>query len=213
MVLAYHVIFGAYGFWLPNDPRGSWSTFVGRWELVRFGKATTVTTTSSLARKQHDREARLAAKQSLLFPPVRFTGVQALAVAKGFATAMAESGYVVHACAILPGHVHLVIARHSRNVEQNVGHMKARATQDAVRVSVGATILIAVSPPGLARRVSRVARRCLRAESARDTRVASDPAKRTRYTDCMLRRAAWYNGRVALRVLTSITFRSEHHAV
>ena len=22
-VLAYHVIFGAYGFWLPNDPRGS----------------------------------------------------------------------------------------------------------------------------------------------------------------------------------------------
>lgn len=28
MVLAYHVIFGAYGFWLPNDPRGSWSKFV-----------------------------------------------------------------------------------------------------------------------------------------------------------------------------------------
>jgi hypothetical protein len=28
MILGYHVIFGAYGFWLPNDPRGSWSDFV-----------------------------------------------------------------------------------------------------------------------------------------------------------------------------------------
>jgi hypothetical protein len=28
-VLAYHVVLGAYGFWLPNDPRGSWSDFVG----------------------------------------------------------------------------------------------------------------------------------------------------------------------------------------
>jgi len=40
MVRAYHVIFCAYGFWLPNDPRGSWSDFVRSWELLRFGKAT-----------------------------------------------------------------------------------------------------------------------------------------------------------------------------
>ena len=25
MVLAYHLVFSAYGFWLPNDPRGSTS--------------------------------------------------------------------------------------------------------------------------------------------------------------------------------------------
>ena len=25
MVHGYHVILAAYGFWLPNDPRGSWS--------------------------------------------------------------------------------------------------------------------------------------------------------------------------------------------
>jgi hypothetical protein len=36
-VLAYHVVFGAYGFWLPNDPRGSWSDFVASWELFRAG--------------------------------------------------------------------------------------------------------------------------------------------------------------------------------
>ena len=39
MIVGYHVIFGVYGFWLPNDPRGSWSEFVASWELARFGKA------------------------------------------------------------------------------------------------------------------------------------------------------------------------------
>jgi len=29
MIVGYHVIFGMYGFWLPNDPSGSWSEFVG----------------------------------------------------------------------------------------------------------------------------------------------------------------------------------------
>ncbi len=33
MIHAYHVIMGAYGFWLPNDPRGSWSAFVGAGNL------------------------------------------------------------------------------------------------------------------------------------------------------------------------------------
>jgi hypothetical protein len=37
-LLAAHIIFTAYGFWLPNDPRGSWSEWVAAWELFRFGK-------------------------------------------------------------------------------------------------------------------------------------------------------------------------------
>lgn len=27
MIYAFHAICGLYGFWLPNDPRGSWSDF------------------------------------------------------------------------------------------------------------------------------------------------------------------------------------------
>ncbi|MBM4093542.1 MAG: hypothetical protein FJ276_29660, partial [Planctomycetes bacterium] len=38
-VHGFDVIFGASGSWLPNDPRGSWSDFVGSWELWRFGPA------------------------------------------------------------------------------------------------------------------------------------------------------------------------------
>src|SRR5690348_2721389 len=39
-VLVAHVIISAYGFWLPNDPPGSWSDFVAAWELFRYGRAT-----------------------------------------------------------------------------------------------------------------------------------------------------------------------------
>lgn len=40
MVHGYHVVLAHYGFWLPNDPRGSWSEFVASWEIARFGKTT-----------------------------------------------------------------------------------------------------------------------------------------------------------------------------
>ena len=49
MILAFHFILSAYGFWLPNDPRGSWSEIVRNFELLRFGPATKVSTTRSLA--------------------------------------------------------------------------------------------------------------------------------------------------------------------
>ena len=127
--LAAHVIFTAYGFWLPNDPRGSWSDFVASWELLKFGKATKVTTRASVAHVAHDRELRRAAKRSLKYPPVRFTGLQARAVARGFGRAAGESGYLIHACSILHDHVHLVLAPHLRFYEQIVGHLKGRATQ------------------------------------------------------------------------------------
>jgi hypothetical protein len=92
MVLAYHVIFTAYGFWLPNDPRGSWSTFVGAWELsLAGGKATKTNDRRSLAHDEHDRNQRLIAKGASKYPAVEFTGEQATAVANGFDLAGARA--------------------------------------------------------------------------------------------------------------------------
>jgi REP element-mobilizing transposase RayT len=128
MILAYHVIFGAYGFWLPNDPRGSWSDFVGSWKLFRLGRATKTDSRQSLAYESHNQALRLAAKEALLFPPVHFTGVQALAVAQGFKQAGQEGKYHFYACAIMPEHVHVVIGRHDRHIKRIAGHLKSRAT-------------------------------------------------------------------------------------
>jgi len=128
MIVAYHGIFTTYGFWLPNDPRGSWSDFVWSWELFRFGPATKVETRRSLAAEPHDHARRLAAKEALQYPEVHFDGHQALSVANGFTTAIGEGGYRVYACSILPEHVHLVVARCARGIEQIIAHLKAKAT-------------------------------------------------------------------------------------
>ena len=49
MVLGYHIILSAYGFWLPNDPRGSWSDTIRVYELLRFGSA--LNTNDAIRRK------------------------------------------------------------------------------------------------------------------------------------------------------------------
>ncbi|MHC4661668.1 MAG: transposase [Planctomycetota bacterium] len=128
-VIAYHVVFTIYGYWLPNDPRGSWSDFVRKWELTRFGKATKTETRRSVAGKPHDRRLRKKAAATLSQDAVKMTGVQALSVAKGFGKAAAEGEYSVYACCILPDHVHIVIGRHERPLGRIVGHFKARASQ------------------------------------------------------------------------------------
>jgi REP element-mobilizing transposase RayT len=55
------------------------------------------------------------------------------AIARGFARAVAESGYLVFACSILPDHVHLVVQRHANLAEQVIGHFKARATRQLIQ--------------------------------------------------------------------------------
>src|SRR5688500_17840283 len=101
------------------------------WELFLHGKATKTKDRRSLAHEPHDYQKRIAAKRSLRFKPVEFTGEQALSIAHGFADAIQESGYVLYACSILPKHVHAVVARcdNDRLVERVIGHLKARATQ------------------------------------------------------------------------------------
>jgi REP element-mobilizing transposase RayT len=128
-VIAYHVILSNHGFWLPNDPRGSCSVTVRYDPLKAFGEATTVEHTRFVARDRHDRRLRLAAKLAMKYPEVVFTGRQAQAVGHGFARQVAKSGYTVHACAIMPNHAHLVIARHRYRIEQVVRLLRQSATE------------------------------------------------------------------------------------
>jgi REP element-mobilizing transposase RayT len=129
MLRGFHVILSTYGFWLPNDPRGSWSDWIRNWELLRFGGATKVDTRQSVAGVQHDKALRLMAKKSLAFPEVFFTGKQAQAIGLGFRDVVEETGYQIYACSIMPQHVHLVIGPSARSIARIVGHLKGRATQ------------------------------------------------------------------------------------
>lgn len=64
--LGVHLCWGTYGFWLPNDPRGSGSGYVWSDELYELGPATGLADRSrSVARRPHDRRALLEAKKAL----------------------------------------------------------------------------------------------------------------------------------------------------
>ena len=129
MIIASHCVFAAYGFWLPNDPRGSWSNEVWAEHLQPFGDVHKVSTRRSLARAPHDRNIVRQAKDAMLFPPVRFNDAQRQAIADGFAEIVPILGLTIYACAILQDHVHIVSARYRENIETIIGFLKRAATR------------------------------------------------------------------------------------
>jgi len=129
MVIAYHAIWSAYGFWLPNDPRGSWSNEVWAPHLRPFGPATKTTERRSLADRPADPNLRREMRETLKYPAVRFSENQIECISCGFSDAVARFGITVYACAILWDHVHLVAGRHRESVEFPARVLKSAATR------------------------------------------------------------------------------------
>lgn len=131
------MIWTAYGFWLPNDARGSWSTEVWTKHLRPFGEATKTDSRRSLARVQHDARLRREAKRHLLYPPVRFDGIQAREIARGFGSILSVIRLHLFACAMMPDHVHLIVDRHAELLsEQIVAFLKRAATRQLNREGI-----------------------------------------------------------------------------
>lgn len=124
MVIGYHILLGMYGFWLPNDPRGSRSKFVWSDDLAMHGEATTVYENRSYAADAHDHRQRLKAKSALKFPEVQLTGTQAQQVALGIGEAVAKNDFELLAFSILPQHVHCVAVSDTFKSEEIVKEMK-----------------------------------------------------------------------------------------
>ena len=129
-MLGLHLIFSTYGFWPPNDPRGSGSTRVRAQHIYDVGgEATKVDTTHSVAARPHDVRLRRAVKEALKYPPVVLTGLQAHTVGQGFAMICAKIDLTIHACAIMPDHVHVVVARHKLDGDEIIACLKRAGTR------------------------------------------------------------------------------------
>jgi len=133
MVLAYHVILSAYGFWLPNDPRGSWSEWIRKFDLFRYGDATKVNTRNSVEHVPHDYQWRLEAKKELDYPPVKFSELQVQAIAQGFRNYIEKSGVTFWAVSILDDHLHCVYKRHRYESEKVNNLLKGELTKSLVQ--------------------------------------------------------------------------------
>jgi REP element-mobilizing transposase RayT len=115
-VIAYHLIWTAYGTWLSNDPRGSGSRSVYSPSLAELGEV-------HLGRKEVQpsrrevREFYEEAESRLQFSVIRFDALQRDAIADAFAEIIRGHQYTCYACAIMPDHVHLVIRKHRDDAE------------------------------------------------------------------------------------------------
>jgi REP element-mobilizing transposase RayT len=129
-MLGWHLIFSTYGFWLPNDGRGSGSSRVRAQHIYEAGvEATKVHTTRSVAHRSHDVELRRLAKAALKYPAVVLSGVQAQAVAQGIAAICPKIGLAVHACAIMPDHPHVIVAANRLDGDKLIACLKRAGTR------------------------------------------------------------------------------------
>jgi len=123
IVIAHHLIWTIYGYWLPNDIRGSSSNVIRKDLLAELGelhheRKKTQPIRSELLRFFDD------ARNLLNFPVREFTTVEMACVAKAFALTIETYRYTCWACSIMPDHVHLVIRKHRDTAEQMIANLQ-----------------------------------------------------------------------------------------
>ncbi|REK17507.1 MAG: hypothetical protein DWQ37_05970 [Planctomycetota bacterium] len=122
-VIAYHLVWTAYGTWLPNDPRGSGSRRVASPDLAELGELhygrRKVQPPPSTVRGFNDR-----AEPRLQFPVIRFDPSRIETVAAGFESCIFQHRYTCYACAVLPDHVRILIRKHRDRAEEMIENLQ-----------------------------------------------------------------------------------------
>ncbi|MEM9347794.1 MAG: transposase [Planctomycetota bacterium] len=124
IVIAHHLIWTAYGTWLPNDPRGSGSQSVASDVLRELGELhygrKRIQPAGWEIRRFYDR-----AYDKLRFGTLPFTSKEINVIASAFAKVCETEQYTCYACAIMSDHVHLVIRKHKDQAEAMIENLRA----------------------------------------------------------------------------------------
>src|SRR4051812_17197335 len=119
LVIAYHLVWTIYGYWLPNDPRGGTSKIIRNDLLKELGALhqgrKIIQPRSSELRNFDNRTAPL-----LQFPVIEFTSGAIATIADAISQVITTCKYTCYACAILPDHVHLLIRKHKHSAEEMI---------------------------------------------------------------------------------------------
>jgi len=120
---AHHLIWTAYGCWLPNDPRGSGSTTIRKDVLREVGEL-------HHGRKQvqppasEERRFYQQATPLLRHAVLTFGENECLQLGNAFAEVIAAERYTCWACAIMPDHVHVLLRKHKHSAETMIEALK-----------------------------------------------------------------------------------------
>jgi hypothetical protein len=136
-VIGFHVIGCTYGFWLPNEERGSCSDFVRRDALAKFGPANPVDHRRSVARKSYDYEVRQMELAALTYPSVMFTNAQIDAVCRGVAKEIEEfAAAAVYEFVQLRNHFHFVCGPCRYDIRMFAGRIKGAGTKQLLEEGI-----------------------------------------------------------------------------
>jgi REP element-mobilizing transposase RayT len=132
MIAGFRLIWTAYGWWLPNDPRGSSSHGIRVEEVAALGDLhygrKSVQPPGRDIMQFYD-QARAALKHPLL----TLEDADIELVASGFAQVVAERHYTCYACAIMPDHVHVLIRKHRDHAEAMIENLQDASRHRLIR--------------------------------------------------------------------------------
>jgi hypothetical protein len=130
MVAGNHLIWTGYGWWLPNDPRGSSSTRVCSAAIAGLGEL-------HPGRKKIQPAGRVIrefyeiAADTLKHDLLTFSDREIVIVGESFGKVIRDRSYTCYAAAIMPDHVHLLIRKHRDDAETMIAVL-----QEASRIAV-----------------------------------------------------------------------------
>jgi REP element-mobilizing transposase RayT len=126
MVLGYHLVWTAYGWWLPNDPRGSMSQAIESDVIAQLGELhygrKRIQPASRDIRGFYERAAEV-----LKYPLLRFSRAEMTAIAEAFAEVITRERYTCYACAIMPDHIHALIRKHRDLAEDMIEKLQGES--------------------------------------------------------------------------------------
>ena len=123
LVIGYHLVWTAYGWWLPNDPRGSGSHTVHTDVLAELGEVhhgrKKVQPPGRDVRQFYEQAAAL-----LKHPLLRFDETERTIIGSAFGEVVAQEKYTCYACVVMPDHVHLLIRKHKHAAEEMIDRLQ-----------------------------------------------------------------------------------------
>ena len=133
MIAGYHCVWTVYGYWLPNDPRGSMSREIRNAAIaglgdIHYGRKK-IQPVRRVLRDFHD-----AARQVLRHELLNFSAAEAQAIAASFAEVIRERSYTCYACAIMPDHIHILIRKHRDIAETMIDHLQKKSREVVLRL-------------------------------------------------------------------------------
>ena len=135
IVIAHHLVWTAYGWWLPNDPRGSMSNFVSSDVIFELGNLHHGR--KNIQPVSRDiREFYETASAKLKFPLLTFDTRDFPAVARAFGKVIERERYTCYGCAIMPDHVHLLIRKHKHLAEEMIAHLQQASRDELVQSAI-----------------------------------------------------------------------------